>query len=570
MTSKLWKYKPIPSEEAIKELSDKINVNPDLATLLLQRGINTFEEAKSYFRAGLEALHDPFLMKNMQKAAERLLLAVQRKEKILFYGDYDVDGTTSVAMCVTFMRQFYPNVDFYVPDRYIEGYGVSQRGIEFAHSEGFNLLITLDCGIKAHDKVDWCNEHQIDVIICDHHQPSPQVPQAIAVLDPKQTDCQYPYKELTGCGVGFKLLQAYCILSKTPTTYLFDLLDFVAISIAADIVPITGENRILVRKGLEIINQNPRVGVKALIDVSGFKKQLDVTNIVFGIAPRINAAGRIGHANQAVKLLISESQSEAEEYAKAVDQKNGLRKDYDQSITQEALQMIEEQGLQKAKSTVLYKHDWHKGVIGIVASRCIEKYYRPTIILTESNGKITGSARSVSGFDIHEAIASCKELLHQFGGHSHAAGLTMPFENLVAFQQKFEEVVAAKISTELLIPKIDIDLKIRLDRINDKFYQIVQQMSPFGPENMQPVFASSPVIVVENSIRVMKEVHLKFLVKHPDNNFTIEALAFGMAEEWLELLNEKQALEICYYLSENDFNGKKTLQIMIKDLRTIE
>jgi single-stranded-DNA-specific exonuclease len=407
------------------------------------------------------------------------------------------------------------------------------------------------------------------VIICDHHQPSAQVPPALAVLDPKQVDCQYPYKELTGCGVGFKLLQAYCTLSKISTTHLVDFLDFVAISIAADIVPITGENRMLVRKGLEIINQNPRIGIKALIEISGFKKQLDVSNIVFGIAPRINAAGRIGHANQAVKLLISESPSEAEEYAKVVDQKNGLRKDYDQSITQEALQMIEENGLQTAKSTVLYKHDWHKGVIGIVASRCIEKYHRPTIILTESNGKVAGSARSVSGFDIHEAIASCEHLLHQFGGHTHAAGLTMPLENVIAFQQKFEEVVAANISQESLMAKIDIDLKVRLERLNEKFYQIVQQMTPFGPGNMQPIFASSPVIAVENSIKVMKEVHLKFLVKHPDSPFTIEALAFGMAEDWLELIENQKEFEICYNLSENDFNGRKTLQLMIRDLKPI-
>ncbi|MCS6831994.1 MAG: single-stranded-DNA-specific exonuclease RecJ, partial [Flammeovirgaceae bacterium] len=403
--SKRWNFKPIPSKEKIQQLSRAINVNEDLAKLLLQRGIHTHDEAKEFFCMEISNLHHPFLMKDMEKAVERLNLAIHRKEKIRFYGDYDVDGTTAVALCVSFLRQFYENVDFYVPDRYSEGYGVSQRGIEQALADGVGLLITLDCGIKAFDKVDWCNQHKIDCIICDHHKPETNVPKAIAVLDAKQHDCPYPYKELTGCGVGFKLMHAFCLKNKIDEAKIFQFIDYVAISIAADIVPITGENRILMHKGLEIINQHPRIGIKALIEVAGFKSSLDVSNIVFGLAPRINAAGRIAHAYQAVKLLIADNEEEAKEYAKAVDERNDRRKDYDQQITAEALQMIVDLGWEQRKTTVLFKQDWHKGVVGIVASRCIEKYHRPTIILTDSNGKIVGSARSVPGFDIHEAIA---------------------------------------------------------------------------------------------------------------------------------------------------------------------
>jgi single-stranded-DNA-specific exonuclease len=562
---KRWDYKAVPDAEDVAALSKVINVNEIISSMLIQRGIHDFDSAKAFFRPALETLHDPFLMKDMSQAVSRIEHAISNNQKILIYGDYDVDGTTSVSLVYGFLKSRYSNVDFYIPDRYSEGYGVSTTGIEFAKDNNFSLIISLDCGIKSVDKVSMANSYGIDFIICDHHRPGDELPRAIAVLDPKREDCEYPYKELSGCGVGFKLLQAFCIKKNIPLDELYSYLDLVAISIASDIVPITGENRILTYYGLKLINKNPRPGVKALIELAGFKKALDVTNIVFGLGPRINAAGRISHANSAVNLLISETMDEAQEHAKGINAKNSTRKDFDQIITQEALQMIEENSSGKNfKSTVLFKEDWHKGVIGIVASRCIEKYYRPTIILTVSNNYATGSARSVYGFDVYEAISKCSDLLEHFGGHMYAAGLTMKVENVPAFRERFELAVASDIKEEQLLPRIEVDLKISLDQINEKLLSLIEQMGPFGPQNMQPVFVSE-FVVDDGRSRVLKEQHLKLSIRQ-EGSGSIDAIGFGMSH-FYENISKGKPFHICYNISENDFNGSKSLQLMIRDIK---
>jgi single-stranded-DNA-specific exonuclease len=565
---KRWDFKDVPDAEQAAALSKSINVNETIASILLQRGVHDFDSAKAFFRPSLEALHDPFLMKDMDKAAARLEKAMSLNQKILIYGDYDVDGTTSVSLVYGFLKSRYQHIDFYIPDRYAEGYGVSSRGIEWARENNFSLIISLDCGIKSIDKVALANSYGIDFIICDHHRPGDDLPQAIAVLDPKRNDCGYPYKELSGCGVGFKLLQAFCQKKNIPTDELFQYLDLVAISIASDIVPITGENRILTYFGLKLINKNPRPGVKALIEVAGFKKALDVTNIVFGLGPRINAAGRIAHAKSAVNLLISETMPDAQEHAKGINDKNSTRKDFDSAITQEALQMIEENLAAKdSKSTVLFKNDWHKGVIGIVASRCIEKYYRPTIILTESNNYATGSARSVYGFDVYEAISKCSDLLEHFGGHMYAAGLTMKVENVPAFRERFEEAVVAAITEEQLMPRIEVDMRISLDQINEKFFSLIEQMGPFGPQNMQPVFVSE-FVMDDGRSRVLKEQHLKLSIRQ-EGTRSVEAIGFGMSHFYKDISAGKP-FHLCYSICENDFNGNKSLQLSIRDIKFLQ
>jgi single-stranded-DNA-specific exonuclease len=565
---KRWVYKPAPDLETVKSLAEAINISGTLATILVQRGQKDFEAAKAFFRPSLSELHNPFLMKDMEEAVARLDKAIQNNEKILIYGDYDVDGTTSVALFYGFLRTKYANIDFYIPDRYTEGYGVSTQGIEFARENNFSLVVTLDCGIKSVERVELANSYNIDFIICDHHKPGDDLPEAIAVLDPKRKDCAYPFKELSGCGVGFKLLQAWCIKNAMKVDELYCYLDLLAISIASDIVPITGENRILTYYGLKKINSDPRPGVKALIEVAGFKKDLDVTNVVFGLGPRINAAGRIAHAKTAVHLLISETLEEAEDYAKRINEKNLIRRDFDSTITQEALETIERDLLMRdAKSTVLFKNDWHKGVIGIVASRCIEKYYRPTIILTESNNFATGSARSVMGFDVYEAIAKCSDLLEHFGGHMYAAGLTLKLDNVQAFREKFEEAVSSVITEDQLSPQIEVDLKLKLSQINDKFYKILDQMSPFGPGNMQPVFVSENV-VDDGRSKVLKEQHLKLSIKQDDSG-PVNAIAFGMAE-YYKRISSKEPFHICYNIAENEYNGIKTLQLIIKDIKFLD
>lgn len=565
-----WLFKPLPDKQQIVALSEQINVNPAIAAILLQRGITTFDAARNFFRPSLEHLHDPFLMKDMRKAAERLDQALNSGEKVLIYGDYDVDGTTAVATFFGFLAQGYDpetsGLGFYVPDRYSEGYGVSRKGIDYAIENDVALLITLDCGIKAMNQIAYAKENGIDVIVCDHHLPGEQLPPAYAVLDPKQKGCAYPFKELSGCGVGFKLLQAFCRLNEIPEEELLEFIDLVAVSIASDIVPIVGENRALTWHGLKKLNENPRPGLKALINVAQFRKpQLDISNIVFGIGPRINAAGRIRHARDAVVLLLAEEEEAAAEYAKAVDQQNQTRKDVDHDITAEALEMIENDAfVKKAASTVLYKEDWHKGVIGIVASRCIEKYYRPTIILTKSNGMATGSARSVHEFDIYEAISACSDLLEQYGGHMYAAGLTMKEEHIPAFRKKFDAVVSAAIREDQRTPKLDVDLKIALSRITPKFCSILQQMGPFGPGNMDPVFVAQQVVDEEGG-RVVGGDHLKLKVTQGDGIF-FEAIGFNMADR-LEHIQPGRPFDICFSVREEEFNGTKKITLFLRDIK---
>lgn len=573
MTEKRWIYKPIPPTDKIKQVAEAINVSTEIATLLAQRGINTFDEAKAFFRPTLSNLHDPFLMKDMEVAVERLTKAIASGEKIMIYGDYDVDGTTSVATFYGFLKNHvYQNasdcpLEFYIPDRYAEGYGVSQAGVEKAANEGFGLIISLDCGIKSKEKITWAKEHGVDFIICDHHRPDDNdLPPAVAILDPKRSDCLYPYKELTGCGVGFKLLQAYCKTQNISETLLLPYLDLVVTSIACDIVPITGENRIMAYYGLQQLNSNPRTGLKALMQSASLAGKMDITKVVFGLGPRINAAGRIKHAYDAVNLLLTDNEEEATNFANIIAKHNTDRKGFDTDITAEALAIIEDNiGLKNAKSTVLFKNDWHKGVIGIVASRCIEKYHRPTIILTESHGHAAGSARSVPGFDVYDAIEECSEHLIQFGGHTFAAGLTLQISEIENFRRKFEEVVNRKILPEQLSPMIDIDLKLPLIEISDKFHRIMCQMSPFGPQNMTPVFVSENVYLHGQPIK-MKEKHLKINV-FQEGSPAYTCVGFGMVEDYFNRLHEGKPFSICYTIEINEWQGRKSFQLMLKDIK---
>lgn len=567
---KRWIDKPLPQTaeetQTIEQLSNSLNISTLLATLLWQRGISNFEEARLYFRPSLTHLHDPMLMKDMDKAVVRLTKAIETGENIMIFGDYDVDGTTSVAMFYGFLKRIYPNLIFYIPDRYTEGYGVSLKGIETAHDNDFTLIITLDCGIKSIKLVKQAQEWGIDFIICDHHRPGDELPPAVAVLDPKRADCPYPFKELTGCGVGFKLLQAYCQYHGIDEeTYLFPYLDLGVVSIAADIVPIVGENRTMAHFGLKHLNSSPRAGLKALKEIAGFQGEMDITNVVFGLGPRINAAGRIKHAHDAVTLLLADNEEDATDFAVGINKHNVDRREHDTRITQEALTMIEEDdSLRNAKTTVLFKPDWHKGVIGIVASRCIEKYHRPTIILTKSDKKVAGSARSVPGFDLYDAIEACSDLLEQFGGHTFAAGLTLQEENVKAFQQKFEEIVSKRILPEQLSPMIEVDMRIPLKHITERFFSIINQMQPFGPGNMTPVFVSENVRL-RGYPRILKEKHLKLDVCQDDSP-VFSAIGFGMAE-FYEPLMQGKAFHICYNIEINEFQGKRSLQLHLKDIK---
>lgn len=563
--TKRWIYNDEVDENDIAQLSREINVNPTIAKILIQRNITDFDQAKNYFRPSLDHLHDPFLMRDMDKALERIKTAMDRNEKILIYGDYDVDGTTSVALVYGFLRHFYSKIDFYIPDRYKEGYGVSKIGIDWASENNFGLLITLDCGIKAVEMTDYANKKNIDIIIGDHHLPGETLPKAYAILDPKMHDCPYPYKELSGCGVGFKLIQAFCEKFGYDPDLLYDYLDLVAVSIAADIVPITDENRALAYFGLKKLNENPGLGLEALIKLGGIRNQINISSIVFGIGPRINASGRMGHAKTAVDLLLADDYKVIEALAENLDVKNLARRERDSTITSEALEMIGKRENDELKSTVLFKNDWHKGVIGIVASRCIEKFYRPTIILTESNGKATGSARSVEGFNIYEAISECSELLDQYGGHMYAAGLTMEIDKVEAFKEKFEQIVSEKISDDQLTPLITIDSEIDFKDINFKLYNILEQMEPFGPGNMQPVFVTHQ-LHVSGRPRILKNQHLKFFVKQNDEDEAMEAIGFGHAE-YYDLVASGMRFSMAYYIEENHYLGNKTLQLRVKDIR---
>ncbi|MBL7842542.1 MAG: single-stranded-DNA-specific exonuclease RecJ [Cyclobacteriaceae bacterium] len=562
---KKWIYKPLPSKEQIENFGKALNLNPYLTSILLQRGIADLQSAKAYFRPSLDQLHDPFLMMDMERAVERLHQALQKNEKILIYGDYDVDGTTAVSLVYNYLHKFHSACDIYIPDRNKEGYGISQAGVEWAEENDYTLIIALDCGIKASDMVLLANHKGIDFIICDHHLPDEKIPNAVAVLDPKRNDCTYPYQELSGCGLGFKLIQAFARKHRKEEE-VFEFLDLVAVSIASDIVPITGENRILTYFGLKKLNENPIPGLKALKEISQLRGELDVSGIVFTLGPRINAAGRVAHGSAAVDLLTADSEEEAMTRAKAVNVNNDLRREFDVSITEEAFAMIDsDETLQRAKSTVLFKNTWHKGVIGIVAARCIEKYYRPTVILTESNNKITGSARSVNGFNLYEAMESCSDLLEKFGGHKYAAGLTMDAANLQAFQERFEEVVSKSITADMLTPVIEIDVPILFDKITPKFLSVLKQMAPFGPENHKPVFEASRVYVI-SSLTSFKEKHIRFLAGQEGNENVFQAVGFDLVE-YYERLADGGTCSIVFSIEENVFNGNTSTQLRIKDIK---
>ena len=563
---KRWIVKETTDQNLANQLAQDINVSPSLASLLIQRNVDGFNKAKDFFRPSLKKLHDPFLLKDMDHAVRRLALAMQRDENILIYGDYDVDGTTSVALVYGFLNSFYENVAFYIPDRYQEGYGISERGIQYAADHNYSLILSLDCGIRAVRLVNEARKQGVDFIICDHHRPGDELPPAHAIINAKQEGCNYPYKELCGCGVGFKLLQAFCQQTKRPVGELYEYLDLVAVAIAADIVPITGENRILAHYGLQKLNHSPRLGLKALAEVAGLRSPITIDSVVFGIAPRINAAGRMEHAKAAVDLLLAQDEASANAYATQLNKSNSQRRGYDADMTQQALAMIEKDDkLRQAKSTVLFDASWHKGVVGIVASRCIEQYYRPTIILTESNGKATGSARSVNGFDVYQTISECADLLDQYGGHTHAAGITLPIDNIPLFQERFEKAVAERISEEQLIPHIDVDQVIPLSAITIRFYNILKQLAPFGPGNMRPIFVSEDLTIVDCP-QILKEQHLKFTVRQRGADHCLNAIGFGMAH-FYEHICEQQPFDMAYTIEENHYNGYTGLQLAIRDIQ---
>ncbi|MEJ5091340.1 single-stranded-DNA-specific exonuclease RecJ [Sphingobacterium faecium] len=563
---KRWVLKSKSEVKKVNQLSNELGINPVLAELLVTRNIETFDASKQFFRPSLDQLHNPFLMQDMEKAIARITTAIGQNEKILIYGDYDVDGTTAVAVVYSFFREFHSRIEFYIPDRYAEGYGISTQGIDYAAENGFTLIIALDCGIKANDKVEYANSKNIDFIIGDHHLPGDELPPAFAVLDPKREDCNYPYKELSGCGIGFKLIQAFIMKNDMSLDICYQYLDLVAVSIASDIVPITGENRILTHFGLIKLNTNPCCGLQALVDLSTNKtKTFTVNDIVFQIGPRINASGRIDHAKDAVKLLISKSLQEAKDFSINIDDQNNVRKDFDLRITEEALSIIDDNdSLKTRKSTVLYKSDWHKGVIGIVASRLTEKYYRPTIILTETNGHIAGSCRSVIGFDLYEALSECSDLLDQFGGHKYAAGLTMQIENIKLFQDRFEQVVTRLIKPEMLTQEILIDTKLHLQDIDAKFHRILSQFEPFGPQNESPIFLSQKVTLIGSAYLVGSN-HLKMTVKQ-EHSPSFDCIGFGLSEH-IETINSGKPFDMCYSIEENVWRGKKNLQLNLKGIR---
>ena len=560
-----WTLKPKPEEEKINELATALQVSGTIASLLLQRDISSFEEARQFFRPSLNDLHDPYLMKDMDKAVARLEQAIANEENILIFGDYDVDGTTAVSLVSGYLKSFYPNVATYIPDRYDEGYGVSFKGIDFADDNGFSLIIALDCGIKSIDHVAYAKEKNIDFIIGDHHRPGEQLPDAVAILDPKRADCDYPYDELCGCGIGFKLIQALAANRDQTIDDLIPYLDLVATAIAADIVPMTGENRVLAYFGLQVINSDPRPGIKAMTHQLK-KKTLDITDVVFIIAPRINAAGRIKHGNHAVELLTEFDFEQAQQFASEIEAYNAERKDLDQQITKEALNQIEENGEQNRFTSVVFQETWHKGVIGIVASRLIETYYRPTLVFTKSGDKYAASARSVKGFDVYNALEACAEHLEQFGGHMYAAGMTLKPENYTAFKEAFERVVQETIAPEWLEPEISIDAIVDFDEITPKFTRILKQFEPCGPQNMTPVFVSKNVVDTGYGKPMGKEEeHLKLFVRQ-NNSEGIPAIGFGLGKKY-EIVKNKQLFEAAYCIDENEWNDKIELQLRLKDIR---
>ena len=563
-----WNLKPLPDESSVLRLCSEIykTAKPaqrSIVQLLLQRKIETYEQAKKFFNPSLKDLHNPFEMKDMDKAVQRILQAIENQENILIYGDYDVDGTTAVSLFYLFLSELYNNVTCYVPDRYKEGYGVSFQGINYASDNNISLIITLDCGIKAIDKVDYAKEKGIDVIVCDHHTPSSELPKAVAILNPKQKDCSYPYDELCGCGIAFKLAQAINIVLERPESFVFKYLDLVAIAIAADIVPVTGENRILLAQGLSLINEKPSIHVRKLLQTA--KQPYTTTDLVFVVAPRINAAGRIAHANLVIELLTQKQEKEIISKAYEIEYLNDKRKRLDEEITQEALVQIVENQEENKKTTVVFQPFWHKGVIGIVASRLIENYYRPTLVFTKNEDKLVASARSVSGFNIYSALEACQEYLEQFGGHKYAAGLTIKEENYNKFKEAFERIVSQTIDKELLEQRINIDLEIKLEDVSSIFFETLKRFAPFGPENMTPVFLSKGVKAKE--FRVVGDgSHLRIVLTNIEETVSFVAIGFGLAEK-KTLLKKGQPFDIVYQLEENIWNGRASIQMRIKDIQ---
>lgn len=582
---KRWVLKNMPDNEVVEQLSKELNINHVLTRLLVQRGINTFDEARSFFRPQLSDLHDPFLMKDMDKAVERIEIARQKGENIMVYGDYDVDGTTAVSIVYSFLKNTHKKVDFYIPDRYAEGYGISYKGIDYAIESGHSLLISLDCGIKAVEKVKYAKEKGLDIIIGDHHRPGDEIPDAVAVLDPKQDDCNYPFKELSGAGVGFKLIQAISISNNWPAEKIYPYLDLVAISIAADVVSIIGENRVLSYYGLQILNKSPRTGIKYLLKSAGvdkkvslgtdhyFKRKITISDLVFLLGPRINAAGRIDSAIDSVRLLISNNKEYAAKLGKQINELNTTRRELDSNITQHALKILDTDiNVDNKKVSVVYRPDWHKGVVGIVASRLIDSYYKPTIVLTLADGLITGSARSVKKFDIYDAIESTSHLLENFGGHTYAAGLALKPENLDRFIEEFERYADENITDDMLIPEIEIDAELYISDINFKFYKVLKQFSPFGPGNMSPIFQTNNVIDTGYAKLVGKKKenkHLKFSVVHPDRTGNpVPAIAFNQGHH-LEEMQTGRPFSICYHIDENTWLGNTSLQLRVVDIKFI-
>ena len=579
---KRWKIKEQGESSKVEHLSKTLGVEETIANLLVQRGIETYDEAKDFFRPSLDDLHYPFLMKDMDKAVLRIEKALVKDEMILVYGDYDVDGTTAVALVYTFLKSFYDKVGFYVPDRYDEGYGISTKSIDYAEKHNFSLIIALDCGIKAVDKVAYAQEKGIDYIIADHHRPGDELPDAVAVLDAKREDCPYPFDELSGCGVGFKLIQAYSLKNGISIDSLNKYLDLVVVSIASDMVEVTGENRILAHYGLILMNTNPRAGIESILKYSDVKKlpekeqkegeafnrKLTITDLVFLVGPRVNAAGRMESATNSVELLIAEDMKKADSIAKNIEEFNTERRELDTDITQKATEIIgKENQDDKIRSTIVYNPDWHKGVIGIVASRLVEEFYRPTIVFTrtDSSGLVTGSARSVKDFDIYEAIASCRDILENFGGHKYAAGLSIKIENFTEFRQRFEKFVAEHIKEEQLSPELEIDGVITLESINPKFYRILRQFGPFGPGNLTPLFMSEN-LMDSGYARIVGKKHLKFSAVHPHiRTYPIQSIAFQQSNKF-DII-KKETFKACYNIDENHWNGRVTLQLNVKDIK---
>lgn len=559
-----WTLKPKPDPITVNALADKLGVGVPVSKLLVQRGITTFEEAKKFFRPDLKLLHDPFLMKDMDKAVERIQLAMENDENIMVYGDYDVDGTTSVALMSSYLKFRYPNVATYIPDRYEEGYGVSYKGIDYAADNDISLIIALDCGIKAIEKVAYAREKGVDFVICDHHRPGSEIPDAVAVLDPKREDCNYPYDELCGCGVGFKLIQAITQKNNEPEETLLPYLDLVATAIGADIVPITGENRILAYHGLHVINVAPRRGIKSLL---GDRKNVSITDVVFIVAPRINAAGRMKHGLHAVNLLTEEDEEISKKYAEEIEAYNTDRRSADKTITEEAKRQIIEQKEEQRLTTVVYDENWHKGVIGIVASRLTETWYRPTLVFTRSGERLAASARSVKGFDVYEALEGCKDHIEQFGGHKYAAGLTLMESEYLNFKNKFEQVVAETIDRNLLTPEITIDEELNLKDITPKFYRILKQFAPFGPGNMSPVFMTRGLTDTGFGKCVGEDkTHLKCQVRQEGSKVTFDVIGFNLGDK-LDLIKEGKKFDAVYSLDENTWNGNTKIQLKLKDIR---